>query len=188
MLGAPFVFDQLDGQPVEQLGMRGLGADFAKVIEARDNPPAEMMFPNAVHPHPRGERMIRLRDPARQRQPIARLVFAHHFRRLKRLPRKHPRHSRPNQRPRVAGIAAQVHISRRGFPTIPQRANEWHGFFLRLQFIDFLFQLLALLPFDFLEFSSNGLSSSSIFALRASTTPRSFGNITSRCRRVLPAH
>ena len=59
--------------------MRGRTAEFAKVIDACDNAAAEMMFPNAVHPYPRCERMIRLRDPARQRQPIARLVFAYCF-------------------------------------------------------------------------------------------------------------
>ena len=36
MLGAPFVFDQLDGQPVEQLRMRRRATEFAKVIEARE--------------------------------------------------------------------------------------------------------------------------------------------------------
>ncbi len=66
--------DEFRGQPVEQLGMRGRGAEPAEVVRRPYQPLAEMVLPDAVHHHPRGQRILRAGQPASQFQPAAALV------------------------------------------------------------------------------------------------------------------
>ena len=131
--------------------MRRRRAKFAKVIETANDAAAKVMFPNAVHPHTRGERMFRTRNPTGQSQSIAGFVGSDGLGWLEWFFGKHHRQGRPDQRPRAAGSAAQVHIGGRGFPAIPQRADQRHRLLLDLQLVDFLFQLPALLAFHGLE-------------------------------------
>ena len=107
MFGAPFVFDQFHGEPVEQLGMGWRRAKFSEVVKAGDDAPAEVVFPNAVHPHARGEGMVRLREPTREGEAIAGFVFAGGLRGLKGFAGEHLRQSRLHERP--------------GLPRLPRR-------------------------------------------------------------------
>ena len=72
LLDAPAAVHELDRQPVEQLRMRRLLAHLAEVIERRHDAAAEMMMPDAIDDHARGQRIVRRRQPLRQRPPAAR--------------------------------------------------------------------------------------------------------------------
>lgn len=50
-LHAPAVRDETDGEMIEQLGMRGIGASDAEVIGGAHEAFAEKMLPEAVHHH-----------------------------------------------------------------------------------------------------------------------------------------
>ena len=73
-LQAPAIGDEAMGQPVEQLGMRRLLAQLAEVARGGHQPAAEMILPDAVDDDARGERIVRLREPAGQRRAAARGV------------------------------------------------------------------------------------------------------------------
>src|SRR5437762_2207269 len=68
---APALTDELDGQPVEELGMRRPCAGGAEVARRRDEAAAEMIVPDPVHHHARGERILGTRDPIGQRGAAA---------------------------------------------------------------------------------------------------------------------
>src|SRR3712207_7307436 len=51
-----FRSDELAGEPVEQLGVRGLGAHVAEVAWRAHEPLPEVVVPQAVHDHARGQR------------------------------------------------------------------------------------------------------------------------------------
>ena len=61
-------------QVVEQLGMRGPFAELAEVARRAHDAVAEMMLPDAVHHHARGERIVRVGDRFGQFQPAASVV------------------------------------------------------------------------------------------------------------------
>ena len=63
----------MDGQPVEQFGVRGETPHAAKVVGSVDDPLAEVMVPHAVHDRPPRERVLRIGDPASQRRAAGRL-------------------------------------------------------------------------------------------------------------------
>ena len=69
----PALANQLRRQPVEQLGVRRWLPAHAEIAGRGDDPPAEVMLPETIHDHPRGQRVIRPREPGRQRRPPARL-------------------------------------------------------------------------------------------------------------------
>ena len=50
------------GQPVEQFGMGG-SAPSGEITRSRDDPPPEVILPQAVDKNPRRQRMIRTSDP-----------------------------------------------------------------------------------------------------------------------------
>ena len=58
---------KFDGEPVEQLGMRGPFAADAEIVGRAHEPFAEMPLPDAIHDHARGERVLLRRDPFGQR-------------------------------------------------------------------------------------------------------------------------
>ena len=68
---APAVFHECRRQPVEQFGMCRLVAEAAKVARVRRQPATEMLLPQAVHQHARGERIFRRSNPVRQRRAPA---------------------------------------------------------------------------------------------------------------------
>ena len=65
-LQAPASADQLGGQPVQQLGVRRLFAHRAEVAGRGDESAAEMMLPEPVDDHPRGQRVFGADQPVRQ--------------------------------------------------------------------------------------------------------------------------
>src|SRR2546428_335391 len=64
---APALLNEPAGQPVEQFRMRGTLAIAAKVVHGAHNAFTEMVLPDSVDHDARGERVLRARDPARQR-------------------------------------------------------------------------------------------------------------------------
>ena len=54
------------GEPVEQLRMRGRRAQLAKVVRRADDAAAEVMLPDAIDDHPRGEHVVGRGDPIGQ--------------------------------------------------------------------------------------------------------------------------
>ena len=68
------VLDELDGQPVEQLGVRRRLALRAEVLAGRDEAGAEVGLPDAVDERARGRRRLRIDEPPRERQARRRRV------------------------------------------------------------------------------------------------------------------
>jgi hypothetical protein len=66
------MLDKIDGEPVEQLDVGGGIALAAEVAGRGDDAPAEVVLPQAINQDARRERMIWLREPARQCCPAAR--------------------------------------------------------------------------------------------------------------------
>src|SRR6266851_1069380 len=62
-LHLPAALDELYGQPVEQLGMRGSGTEMAEVVGCGDDALAEVALPDAVDENAGRQRMIRARQP-----------------------------------------------------------------------------------------------------------------------------
>ena len=59
----PALFDEFDGQPIEQWLVSGLFAEAAKVIRAGDDAFAEVPAPDAIGHYARGERVVGLGHP-----------------------------------------------------------------------------------------------------------------------------
>jgi hypothetical protein len=55
----PAVFNEADGEVVEQLGMARLASGRAEVVDRLDEAPSEEVLPDPVRHDPRGERMGR---------------------------------------------------------------------------------------------------------------------------------
>src|SRR5260370_31928254 len=67
LLDAPAAAHELHGQPVEQFGVRGLLAHLAEIIQRRDDALPEMVAPDAIDHHPRGQRIFPRAEPFGQR-------------------------------------------------------------------------------------------------------------------------
>ena len=70
-LDRPAGGDESAGQPVEQLGVAGPFAQDAEVAGGGDQPPAEVVLPDPVDHHARGQRVVGTRDRAGQLEPAA---------------------------------------------------------------------------------------------------------------------
>ena len=66
------MFHEIGGQPVEDILMERRGRAAAKVGQVRYEWLAEVTGPDMVHQHARGQRVFRVRYPARQRQTASR--------------------------------------------------------------------------------------------------------------------
>ena len=55
--------------------MRGRRALRAEVFAGLDDAAPEQLLPNSIRRHPRRQRVVLIHEPARQPQPIERLVF-----------------------------------------------------------------------------------------------------------------
>ena len=55
--------DETRRETIEQFGMRRRLALFAEVVRRRNDSFAEMVQPDAIHHHARGERIFRIGDP-----------------------------------------------------------------------------------------------------------------------------
>ena len=77
------------GKPVEQLGMRRQRALAAEVLRRGDDAAAEMHAPDAVDDDARGQRIAAARQPAREAQPIARLIAGKRRQARRRVARDH---------------------------------------------------------------------------------------------------
>ena len=64
-LELPVVVDQPQREPIEQLGMRRRRAQLAEVVGRADDAAAEVMLPDAVDDHPRGEHVLAARRSTR---------------------------------------------------------------------------------------------------------------------------
>ena len=71
-LHVPAALAEIDGQPVEQLRVRGRLALAAEIVGGLDDADAENLLPHAIDGHARGERMIFGKEPARETEPVAR--------------------------------------------------------------------------------------------------------------------
>ena len=71
-LGGPTVGDKPRGEPIEQFWVGRRVALRAEVAAGNHEPAAKVPLPNAIHPHARGERMLRISEPSGQR--LARLI------------------------------------------------------------------------------------------------------------------
>ncbi len=71
-LHPPAVVHEPAGEPIQQFGMRRQFALAAKIIRRRDKAAAEVHFPNTVHHHAGGERIIAVNQPLRQAEAVAR--------------------------------------------------------------------------------------------------------------------
>ena len=67
----PAGFDQAAGQPVQQLGMSRQRAHAAEVARRADYSFAEVLLPDAIDHHARGQGMLGRADPLCQLQPAA---------------------------------------------------------------------------------------------------------------------
>ena len=94
------------GEPVEQLGMARRFASDAEVRGRRDDPPAEMVLPDAIGHHPGRQRMVGPRDPLGQFETAARLARDGVGRGAS--PRNSKRGTPRGRRPRAAGIARSL--------------------------------------------------------------------------------
>ena len=59
----PAAADEFIGEPVEQFGMRRAAAVGSEIARRIHEPGAKRVLPQPVHHHPRGERILRTRDP-----------------------------------------------------------------------------------------------------------------------------
>src|SRR2546423_1257992 len=62
-LHAEAVFDELIGEPVEELGMSGTAAHAAKIVRGGDDAGSEMILPDAIDHHARRQRIRRFCNP-----------------------------------------------------------------------------------------------------------------------------
>ena len=70
-LHRPAVLDEVGGQPVQQLGMRGLGSLGPEVVGVPGDRQHEMMLPDPVDDRAGRQRVARIRDPSRKSEPTA---------------------------------------------------------------------------------------------------------------------
>ncbi|MCG3163389.1 MAG: hypothetical protein JMDDDDMK_04795 [Acidobacteria bacterium] len=75
MFYAPTAFDEFDCKPVEQFGMRRQFATRAEIFGRRHQTLSEVLLPDAIDDHARGERVVFVHDPFRQSQPVRWRVF-----------------------------------------------------------------------------------------------------------------
>src|SRR4051812_43219895 len=66
MLETPAVLDQLDGEPIEQIGIRRSLALHAKIVGRRDNTAAKVLLPESIDDDASGQWMIGSREPIGQ--------------------------------------------------------------------------------------------------------------------------
>ena len=113
---------ELGGEPVEQLRVRRQRAHPAEVVRRLDDPPAEVVVPDAVDDRPPRQRVPLVDDPLRQRGAALRLVMA--FRQVE------PRRQLANA-PTVPGPTSCRAVSRRrgaaGGPAAACRASAGTG-------------------------------------------------------------
>ena len=67
----PAVGDEFAGQPVEQFRMRGVAPHRPEIVRRGHDPLAEVILPNTVNHHSRGEWMIGASEPFGQRRSSA---------------------------------------------------------------------------------------------------------------------
>ena len=71
-LSTPSTVHELDGEPIEKLGMCRCDTWLAEVFGGGDDSSAKVILPNTIDHHAGGERMVGLRQPFRKCQPSAR--------------------------------------------------------------------------------------------------------------------
>src|SRR5205823_2924245 len=110
---APTVADKLAGQPIEQLGVSRRRTGFSEVAQRRDDPCSKVVLPEPIDDDARGERVIGCSQPARKREPSARLArtWPGWFHCKGRLAiRQHAGYTRAHQRTRIQWIAATINV------------------------------------------------------------------------------
>ena len=68
MFDAPSTFDEFPRKPIQQPWMTGRRAQRSEILNRRYQSFTEMMLPDSIHHHARGQRVIRLSQPAGKRQ------------------------------------------------------------------------------------------------------------------------
>ena len=113
-LEPPAVFDELAGQPVQELRMAWRRPGAAEVARRRDNAAAEVMPPEAVDHHAGGQRVLLARHPlGEDASAPRRFPLLARRRQLDAMLAKDDRKGRGDLFGRTPGVAAQEHVSRR---------------------------------------------------------------------------
>src|SRR5580700_8431344 len=66
LLHAPAALYKIAGQIIQKLGMRGTGAHAAEIAGRGDDAVSEMIVPDAIHHHARGQWIRRIGEPGGQ--------------------------------------------------------------------------------------------------------------------------
>src|SRR5262245_39989138 len=147
ILQRPTVIAILNGEPVQQIRVRGRGAERAKILFSLDDTDAEKPRPHAVGPHARRERVVAAEEPLREaetveRRPVRKLVEG-------------GGHARRDRIALIEKISADVNLRfalflRRQFTHQRQPHNVFVEIFLRLvsarEFVAQLADLLRVSP------------------------------------------
>ena len=110
-LEAPIAGDELRGQPIEQLGVRGQRTLGAEVVLCLDNSAAEVTLPDAVHRYPGRQWVFLAYEPAGHVEAGIAFLF--------RKGGQHRRGAGPNLNALVQKLAAQEHVCRPGRRQLP---------------------------------------------------------------------
>src|SRR5262245_5075398 len=70
-LHAPPSLDELAGEPIKQFRMNRTLSKLAEIVFRPGQAFPEVMLPDSVNHHPRGERILRISDPLRKLTPPA---------------------------------------------------------------------------------------------------------------------
>src|SRR4051812_39162850 len=71
MLERPVVRHEIEGQPIEQLRMRGQCALRTEVFACQYDPATEKLFPMSIHSHSSGQRVLSINEPTSKPESIA---------------------------------------------------------------------------------------------------------------------
>ena len=71
LFDAPAVLDKSSSEVIEQLLVGGSFAHHTEIARGADNSAAEVVMPDAIGHHARGERILRIGQPVRQRTAAA---------------------------------------------------------------------------------------------------------------------
>ena len=83
-LDVPALLAELDGEPVEQLGMAGCVAGDAEIPAGPHQAVAEHLLPEAIHRDAGRQRVLRTEQPLRKAQAVVRQIGRHRRQRMRR--------------------------------------------------------------------------------------------------------
>ena len=123
---APALLHEFRGQPIQEFRVGRRGAGLPEIADRPHDAVAEVLFPDSVHHHARGQRVFRIREPFGEGQAAPCLVAAGPggsdlIGELGR--HEHRGRSRLNFRTKAGGHAALQNVAGRRRSAIPQSTN-----------------------------------------------------------------